>query len=156
VQNGLAFSSATALNMRDNHHASDGQLILTALPTGQTGREAARPATNDSSPDGSSATAEAEATPAKEAEAVLPVQGVLLTDILPMDFSALETSIRAFFDQVEALGSNLTEHPVDLLFTTCILVATTAVALEVARRQMKPAKPALVFGRESIPYSDCI
>jgi hypothetical protein len=153
-QNGSAISPAPDMYVRDNHHGNDGQTASVLMWSSQAGRAAERPAVIMPSSEVVWGASDAEALPPAYAEAALPVQGMLLTNILPIDFSALESSIRSFFDRVQSFGSDLAESRIDLLFSTCVLVATTAVALEVVRRQMKPATPAFEFGREGIPYSD--
>jgi hypothetical protein len=153
-QNGPATNTA-ALNVHDNHHGNEGLLASPAIAPGHTGPtvELAAVVSSVDQPFDASVTA---SLPSAFAEAALPACAMLLTDILPMDFSAIESSIRAFFDQMEGVGSNFNESRLDLLFSTGFLVAATAVALEVARRQMKPETPVFALGREGIPYSDCV
>jgi hypothetical protein len=145
----------SSMKMHDNRHSSDGQLTSIPLSSRQAGQDPQRPerVVTASDPTGD-ATGTETLFPAY-AEAVLPAAAALLTDILPMDFSALESSICAFFEQIESFGSNLGEKSFDLWTSAGILLAA-AVALEVARRQIKPATPSFTPGRQSIPYSDCV
>jgi hypothetical protein len=85
----------------------------------------------------------------------LPAYTTLLTDVLPTDIGALESSIGAFFDRMESLGTNLGEGRLHLLFSAGIVTALAAV-VEVTRRKMKPDPPGLVLRQLSIPYSDSI
>jgi hypothetical protein len=80
---------------------------------------------------------------------------VPLTNILPFDFSALELSIKDFFDQIDQCGVKLSVSQVDLLFSSGIMAVAAAIALEIGRRKIHAANPALPLQREgSIPYSD--
>jgi hypothetical protein len=150
AQGALPVAPVSPLNRQDNRHASDEPIATVSIGPDQSARfiEGQSPAAGTA--DGPTVTAES----ASMAEAVLPVQATLLTDILPMDLTGLESSMRAFFDQLDGFGTTVAEHRIDLLFTTGVLVATSAVALEVARRQLKPATKRVALGRDSIPYSD--
>jgi hypothetical protein len=87
--------------------------------------------------------------------AALPAYAALLSDVLPVDFSTLESSIKEFFDQIDQLGLTLTEGQIDLLFTSGIVAVGAAVALEFSRRQLQPSGlPALPPGHGRLPYSD--
>jgi hypothetical protein len=92
-----------ASKARDNNGANEGQIASNSLRSGQTGSTAERPTVVCPTQDVSSDTSDIDAfsTMADYAEAALPTCAVLLTDVLPMDFSALESSICAFFADME-------------------------------------------------------
>jgi hypothetical protein len=85
----------------------------------------------------------------------LPAYAAFLSEVLPVDFAALESSIKDFFDQIDQLGLTLTESQVDALFTTGMVAVAAAVAAEISRRSFQPsAAPVLALGRCRLPYSD--
>jgi hypothetical protein len=86
----------------------------------------------------------------------LPEYSSLLTDILPVDFSGLDTTIREFLEPVERLGQTLIEGHVDLVFAAGLLAVGSVVVVGMVRRRLQPvaARASLIVERESIPYSD--
>jgi hypothetical protein len=88
-------------------------------------------------------------------EPALPAFSALLTNVLPVDFASLDSSVKSFFEQIDRLGVKLSESNVNLLFASGIIAAATALAVEIGRRKMRPAVPAVTLQRQgSIPYSD--
>jgi hypothetical protein len=85
-------------------------------------------------------------------DALFPAPGVPLLGTLPVDVSALDASIKNFFAQVEEIGEQLSSHRLDLWISVGVMVAGTAVAVEIARRQARTPAPTLDPNRErSIP-----
>jgi hypothetical protein len=79
----------------------------------------------------------------------------VLTNILPANFSGLESAIKDFFEEIDQVGLQLSESQVSLLFSTSVMAAAAALALEVARRKLQPRAVTPALGRAgSIPYSD--
>ncbi len=79
--------------------------------------------------------------------------GILAVNMVNLDSTALCSSIKDFFEQIEQLGITLSENQIDFLYSTGIVVAATGLALEIVRRKVRPPTPALVYGRSPIPYS---
>lgn len=83
-----------------------------------------------------------------------PAAGVL-SSMLPLDLSALESSVKAFFDKLDTLGFKLSATQVDLLFSSGIIAVAATIAAEITRRKVRAPVPALTPRRPgSIPYSD--
>jgi hypothetical protein len=78
----------------------------------------------------------------------------LVTNILPFDFSSLETSVRDFFDQLDQFGLKLSENHVSLLFSSGIAAAAATLALEFARRKIQALHMPTLERADLIPYSD--
>jgi hypothetical protein len=88
-------------------------------------------------------------------ESALASSSGLLTNVLPIDFSSLESSIKSFFDQIDHMGVQLSRGQANLLFSSGIMAIAAALALQLARRKMQPPVEAVALQREgSIPYSD--
>jgi hypothetical protein len=88
-------------------------------------------------------------------ESALTASAALVTNVLPVDFASLESSIKSFFDDIDRLGVKLSESHVNLLFSSGMMAVAATLALEIARRRMQPSVPAVTLQREgSIPYSD--
>jgi hypothetical protein len=79
---------------------------------------------------------------------------MVLANIPPLDVRALQFSIKDFFDQIDKLGITLSEKQINLLYGLGIMAVATVLALELVRRQARPAPPALAPGQGSIPYSE--
>jgi hypothetical protein len=78
----------------------------------------------------------------------------LVTNILPFDFSSLETSVHDFFDQLDQFGLKLSENHVSLLFSSGIVAAAATLALEFARRRIQALPMPTLERADLIPYSD--
>jgi hypothetical protein len=152
-QNGQALLAALVPKVPDDSPAGNGRVGPVAPALNQTGQEVQY--APEVVPGGDVAADRPMAGLALPAlaEAVLPAYSTVLTDILPIDVSTLESSISVFFEQVESLGSSLRESRFSLLFSASV-VAAMAVGLEVSRRKRKTVTPTLALGGQGIPYSD--
>src|SRR5439155_17665429 len=85
--------------------------------------------------------------------ASMPAAGMLLSTGLPFDGSALESTIQDFFDRIAQLGVSLTKSQSEFLYCAAIVAVAACVALEIARRRLRPAAPALgPDADERFPY----
>jgi hypothetical protein len=71
-----------------------------------------------------------------------PKLGRLVAGLVPIDVAVLERGAEAFFAQLENLGGALTDTDViDRLAPWIVAVASTAVSIELVRRQLEPQDP---------------
>lgn len=85
-------------------------------------------------------------------ELAVPPYSIPFTNIFPLDSSTLQLSIKDFFDQMDQLGKYLSESQIDSLYSIGILATAAMVAVEITRRQFRPAVLAPAASRRIIPY----
>jgi hypothetical protein len=79
---------------------------------------------------------------------------VLWTNVFPVDMTALDNTVKDFFEHIDQFGVKLSANQVELLFSSSLALVAAGAAAELIRRKSQARVPALVLRREgTIPYS---